>query len=131
MRTILPMLLASAFAAMASAQDAPAASHDGTWAVSGTTFEGRPLNAELVLTGYVGTWRLYARGATAAKNNPCLLKNFPVVVKTSTVDELTIHVDGRDLIPGCSEFTVTLKPAGNNALDGTTQRGSTIHIERK
>ena len=131
MRMLAVMLLAGACASAASAQEALVTSYDGTWAVSGTTFEGRTLNAELVLKGGAGTWRLYARGATAAKNNPCLLKSFPVSVQKSTADELRIHVDGPDVISGCPEFTVTLKPTGDNALEGTTRRGGTVHIERK
>ena len=133
MRTIFVMLLAGAFAATAtaSAQDAAVASYDGTWAMSGTSNEGRTINAELVLKGDAGTWRLFARGGTATKNNPCLMKNFPVTVQKSTADELTIHVDGPKVVPGCNEFTATLKPAGSNALEGATEGGGTLRIERK
>jgi hypothetical protein len=131
MRMILVMLAATVFAATASAQDAATASYDGTWAMSGTTADGRPINAELVLKGDGGTWRLYASGGLARKGNPCLMKEFPVDVQKSTADELTFHVDGTKVIAGCNEFTATLKPAGANALDGRTLAGGTLHIERK
>ncbi len=131
MRTIPVVLLASAFAATASAQDASVASYDGTWAMSGSAADGRPINAELVLKGDGGTWRLYASGGVARKGNPCLMKEFPVDVQKRTADALTFHVDGPKVVAGCNEFTATLKPVGANALDGTTEGGGTLHIERK
>lgn len=131
MRKIPVVLLACVFAATASAQDAAVTSYDGTWAISGTSPEGRTINAELVLKGDAGTWRIFARNANAMKNNPCLMKNFPVAVQKSTADELTLRVDGSKVVPGCNDFTATLKPVGGNALDGTTEGGGTLHIERK
>lgn len=129
MRTMLVTLAAAVFVVTALAQDAASAFYDGTWAMTGTSAEGRPINAELVLKGDAGTWRLFAAGGRAQKGNPCLMKDFPVDVRKSTVDELTFHVDGPKVVAGCNEFTATLRPA--NALDGSTQGGGTLHIERK
>ena len=132
MRKILAMLATAVLAATASAQDAALTSWDGTWAVSGTNTEGRPINAELVLKAGSGTWRSFASaGGKAVKNNPCLMKEFPVTVRNGTADELTFQVEGSKVVPGCNDFSATLKPAGSNALDGTTSGGGPLHIERK
>ncbi len=131
MRTIVVMLVATAIPAAAWTQDAPAASYDGTWAVSGTSRDGYALNAELVLKGDLGTWRAYARSGTAAKNNPCLLKTFTVTIQKSTVDALKFHVNGASQIAGCPDFSATLRPTASGALDGGTGAGTVIHLERK
>jgi hypothetical protein len=131
MRTIYVMLLAVAFTAAASAQDAAVAPNDGTWAMTGTNGEGQAVDAELVLKGDSGTWRLFAGRGRYKKDNPCFMKYFPVSVQKSTADELTFHVDGTKVIAGCNEFTATLKRTDSNSFDGTTDGNSKLHIEHK
>ena len=130
-KTLVLLAAAIAIATAASAQDAANTSYDGTWAVSATTPEGRSYHAELVLKADGGSWRVFASGGGAMKNNPCLMKDFPVTVRTSSADELAFRVDGSKVIAGCPDFSATLKPADNNALDGHTGGGGTLHIERK
>ena len=130
MRMILATLLVSAFTA-AYAQDAAPVSHDGTWAMTGANSDGRSFDAELVLEGDGGTWRLYSRGGSATKSNPCLMKKFPVTVQKSTGQELTFHVDGPKVIAGCNEFTATLRRVDDSSFDGTLDGTWTAHLARK
>ena len=132
MRTILVALFASAFSSIACAQDAAPASYDGTWAMTAASTDGREFSAELVLKGDGGTWRNYGRrGGAAMKNNPCLMKEFPVTVQKSTADGLTFRVDGSKVIAGCNDFTAELKRVDDKTLDGTMGESWTAHLARK
>jgi hypothetical protein len=135
MKAIPAALLAGAFAcacASASAQDA-APSYDGTWAATYSNAGGREFGAELVLKGDSGTWRNFAgRGdAMLAKNNPCLMRDFPVTVRKSTADELTFFVEGSKAVAGCKDFTATLKRVDADTLDGTFGGAWKVHVARK
>ena len=132
MRLPFAALLAGAFAAAAFGQDAPTVSHDGTWAV--TSVNGNhEYGAELVLKGDGGTWRNYAGHSDAmlTKNNPCLMKDFPVTVQKSTADDLVFHVEGSKVVAGCKDFTATLKRVDDNSFDGTFGGPWKVHIARK
>ena len=131
MTRTIALLVACACSTSAFGQDAPA--YDGTWAATYTNDGRHEFGAELVLKGDSGTWRNFAGHSDAmlAKNNPCLMKDFPVSVEKSTADELTFRVDGSKVVAGCKDFTATLRRVDDNTLDGTFGGPWKVRIARK
>jgi len=105
-----------------------AGAFDGKWGVSlggnGTS------KVEVLLGDGKGTWTHFGGGG-ASKNNPCLNKKFPAVVKTATESEVTIDIDGGSVVKGCLTETIVLHPGVDGVWTGTLASGTTMTWTRE
>src|ERR1035437_4015744 len=76
---LLGAALATAAApAISFAQETPL--YDGKWSAAYNDQTGKPRQAELVLKGQSGTWKVFSKGAEIKLGNACVDHEFPVAV---------------------------------------------------
>ena len=93
---------------------------DGKWGVS--FGQSTRMSGEVTISDGTGTWTVYGGGG-ASKNNPCLNKRFPAVVKSVTDAEVTIDIDGNSVLKGCLTETLVLHPGADGAWTGMLGSG--------
>lgn len=127
----LPLLPlgAALWAALASAQQP--GPYDGKWEASFKSSHGISDRAELVLHGQSGTWKFIATHGHQAGRYSCLDRELPVTVRSSSPEGLTFVIEASKAIAGCADRSVTVKPAGDNTLEGHFLEGGTaLHLSR-
>ena len=121
-----PLVAASLLGALSVAF--AAGPFDGTWNVS--LSDGAKKQVEVSLSDGKGTWTHFGGGA-ASKNNPCVNKKLPAVVKSATDSEVAIDIDGNSVVKGCLTETVVLHPGAGGTWTGTLASGVTMTWTRE
>lgn len=115
---------------VARAQDA--GPYAGAWVGTMKTQVGGEARIDLVLKGVAGTWRMSTPGRTArARANPCLERDFPVVVVAQGDGQLQFDIEGGKVIKGCIDHRATLTAADDNTLQGRLSDGRTLSFSRR
>ena len=101
--------------------------YQGSWT---GTFQATPtaqLTVDVEFDGNAGKWR----AASSNRNNPCLNRDFPVVITNQSDTELTFEVYGSKTLVGCTDATVSLKAVDEKTLDGALNDGRRVRLMRK
>jgi len=125
-----PVLFCTLAVLAAAATSQTAGSFSGKWAGSTKSMDGGDLAVDLVLIEGAGTWR-FVRQGNQGKNNPCLEKDFPVVVVSQSASELSLKIDGAKVLQGCMDQSATFKSADGKLLEGTLADGRPVSLTRK
>ena len=75
----------------------------------------RDLEAELVITESGGSWKTFA----TTRNDPCVGREVPIAIESSTADTATITLKFSEVINGCPDSMVRLKLIDANKASGT------------
>ena len=113
--------------ALTFAQDAPTL--DGKWSATFANKSGADRQAELVIEGHGGSWKVFAN-ARQAKNNACLGRSFPIAVETTSATELRIRIEASSAVEGCGEGDITAKVVDGKTLEGQFGDGRPIRLVR-
>ncbi|MBC7788774.1 MAG: hypothetical protein H7Z74_02405 [Anaerolineae bacterium] len=124
---ILVALAAAVFPTLIYAQQSP--SLLGKWSGTMSTAGGGELAVELSLSETAGTWRFVPKGSQG-RNNPCLGKDFPVVVTTQSATELKFEVLGASVIQGCINAAAVLNLIEGKSLEGSLADGRIVKLAR-
>jgi hypothetical protein len=114
--------------AVAFAQDP--FNYDGKWSATYSGQSGASREAELIIKGLGGTWKLFPIGGEAKKNN-CVGREFPITVESSSPNELKFSVDASKIIQGCSDSNVTATPIDAKNMEGHFGGGRSIRFVRQ
>lgn len=125
-----PVLFCALAMLAAAATSQTAGSFSGKWAGSTKNMGGGDLVVDLVIGDGAGTWR-FVRQGNQGKNNPCLEKDFPVVVVSQSASELSLKIDGAKVLQGCLDQVATLKSADGKLLEGTLDDGRPVSLTRR
>lgn len=88
---------------------------------------GQQVQLELSITQTGGTWRLIGR----AKGDPCLGKDFPIVVTSQSEMELQVEVKGASVLQGCMDQAAILKTSDMKHVDGVLADGTAFQLVRQ
>jgi hypothetical protein len=102
----------------------------GKWSGVMTTQKGAEVGVELTLTDSGGTWHMSMRGGMG-RQNPCLGRDLPVVVKSQSATALTMDISGASVLRGCIDATATLTSADGKRLEGTLDDGRSVKLTRR
>ena len=116
------------FSASALAQQ-PAPLH-GKWLGVIKGQGGGELSVELVLAETGSTWRFLPRG-NQGHRNPCVGREFPVVLKSQTATELSFEIRGAQILQGCINQTATLTSTDGKTLEGSLADGRAVSLSRE
>jgi hypothetical protein len=86
--------------------------YDGKWKV--TWEKPRPMEAALVISGGTGTWK----ALVSNRDNPCVGREVPISVQSSTAEDLKISLDFSKALPGCLDSEVEFKRIDDSTLKG-------------
>lgn len=87
------------------------------------------LNVELVVAESGGSWRFYPRGNSGLRN-PCVGKEFPIVVKSQNATDLVFEIKGSQVMQGCIDQAATLKSTDGKTLEGALGDGRSVSLAR-
>ncbi len=111
-------------AVAATVQAALAASpFDGKWTVH--VGEAKRTSVEVALSDGKGTWTMYGSGSIS-RDNPCMNKRLPVVVKSATDTEVSIDIDGNSVLNGCLTGNLVLHPGADGTWTGVLPGGAAM-----
>ena len=113
----------AAFAAIALPAAFAASPFDGKWIVHIDGFNR--ISTEVVLTDGKGTFTTYASGVIA-KNDPCMNKRLPIVVKAASDTEVAVDIDGNSVLKGCLSGSFVLHPGADGTWTGTLPAGTAM-----
>ena len=85
----------------------------GSWKANWQT-DRKTYDAVMNVTDKGGTWQTYTRD----KNNPCAGREVPMKIESSGPSEVQLLLQFSEVIPGCSNPTVTLKAAPDGTVTG-------------
>ncbi len=105
-----------------------ASTFDGKWGVSFGPSARR--SGEVVISDGKGTWIVYG-GGVASKQNPCLNKRFPAVIKSVADAEVMIDIDGNSVLKDCLTETLVLHPGADGTWTGVLGSGVTMTWARE
>lgn len=100
---------------------------NGKWAIS---FDGKKtvdLEGTVVISGAGGTWDIVAQ----SRKNPCVGREYPIMVQKATADELTFTVNRAATLVGCTDSTYTFKKVDDKTLKGELADGRAASLTRK
>lgn len=122
-------VLVAAFLAVgqlpASAQDAAANPFTGKWSVEWEN-GSRPQAADLEITASGGLWKTLA----TKRSDPCVGREAPLAITTSTADKLDFVIKFSDALQGCKDSKVSLMLDADGKVTG--QRGGyALALKRK
>ena len=105
-----------------------ASTFDGEWGVS----FGRSAtkSGEVTISDGKGSWIVYG-GGVASKDNPCLNKRFPLVIKSVADAEVMIDINSNSVLKGCLAETLVLHPGVDGTWTGVLGSGVTMTWARK
>jgi len=130
MNKIRFFLLGSALlATIASAQES--FPYDGKWRASFRGPGGEQATAELALKGTGGTWRYVPNRGHMNSRYPCLDREFPVVVRSTSASEFKFDIDASKELPGCKDRSVTVKVLDSKNLEGQFGDGVVLKLTRE
>jgi hypothetical protein len=102
----------------------------GEWEGTMKTQKADELEVKVVLTASGGTWRFYGKGMPSRKN-PCVGRDFPIEVKSSTDKRIVFKVSGASVLKGCVDDVATLNATDDKALQGALADGRKISLTRR
>ena len=104
----------------------------GKWVGTMTTKAGGDVRVDLVLEGASGHWRMSTPDGTArSRVNPCLERDFPLVLTAQADGQLQFDIEGGKVINGCIDARATLNASGDNALQGRLGDGRALSFTRR
>jgi len=118
----------AAFAVITLPAAFAASPFDGKWIVHVDGLNRS--STDVVLADGKGTFTTYASGVIA-KNDPCMNKQLPAIVKAASDTEVTIDVDGNSVLKGCLSASLVLHPAADGAWTGALPEGTVMTWRRK
>ncbi len=101
--------------------------YNGTWVVS---FDGKStadLEGKVIVTDGGGTWKVLARST----KNPCIGREAPITLQSSSVDELVIEVNRSKVLSGCKDFTFRFKKIDDKTLEGKLSDGRAMTLTKE
>ena len=116
--------IAALVTSVATAQDA--SSLAGEWTAKYVGRNGRPIQAEVSISGSGGSWQSLSRST----ENPCNGKKFPLLVASQGADAVTLTVKASEVIAGCSDHVLDLKRIDAKTLEGTFATGTKVVLSR-
>ncbi len=124
-------IVASALVAMAPFLAMAESSPDlqGRWSAVLRSPTGNTLGIELSVRELQGVWK-YVPTPAQAEKNPCLGKEFPLLVTDRAAAQMTLRVEGSKAMAGCPDFSVDLKQVDERTLDATFTDGRTVQFVR-
>ena len=84
-----------------------------TWATDKKSYE-----ALMTVTNAGGTWQTAARDG----NNPCVGREVPMKIESSTATEVLFLLQFSEVITGCPNVKVSLKAAPDGSITGTRSK---------
>jgi hypothetical protein len=85
----------------------------GTWKASWQT-DKKSYDAVMKVTESGGSWQTF----TQDRNNPCVGREVPIKVELADPTDVKLVLLFSEVIPGCSNATVTLKAASDGTVTG-------------
>ena len=119
-------LLMAGLLLMAAASAEEGGMYDGLWRATFIGTSGSSLSAKVVLKGASGTWVTASDRAHIAGRFPCIGPQFPIVIQSSSADELKFEVDAKSAVKGCGRWEITANPADSKTLQGKFKDGRPI-----
>lgn len=118
------------FTISAGAQDV---GFKGKWSGPLAGLFGYELITELVLNDSSGTFRMFppVGAGRIGKNNPCLGREFPVVVVSKSPSDLILNINGSQVMGGCIDLGASLKIVNTNTLEGSLTDGRVLKFSRQ
>jgi hypothetical protein len=120
------VLLFAATSLIASAQSA--SGYSGKWSA---TVHGdasrKPLDAELIVSGDGGTWKVFL-GDRKAKNHPCIGRQFPITIQQQTPTTFVFSIEASKVIQGCEDRVATVMRTNSNTLEGRFNDGELLKL---
>lgn len=101
--------------------------YNGRWDISFEGVKNVEMGGTVVVKDEGGTWKVHAEN----KQNPCVGRESPIVVKTATGSELVFDVERSKGLASCKDWTVKLKRVDDNTLKGQFADGREITLERE
>lgn len=87
----------------------------GKWTVTWENKEGRPLQANVVITETGGTWQTLVR----RKLDPCVGTAAPIEVKSVSPKEMRFTARHSEVLTGCKDTNVKLQLQSDGTITGT------------
>lgn len=111
--------------AISSAQQANL--YDGSWNIVTTNMKGNNRTGEVIVKEQGGIWAL----DSSPKNDPCVGIRSPIVVYRASTDQLVFEIKRSEALRGCKDHIATLKRIDEMTLQGTTDDGRPLTMNRK
>ena len=111
--------------AIASAQQANL--YDGSWNMVTTNMKGNKRTGEVIIKDQGGVWKL----DSSPKNDPCVGIRSPIVVHRASTDELVFEIRKSEALSGCRDHMATMKRIDETSLQGATDDGKPLTMNRK
>ena len=119
-----------ALSVAAWAQDA--GPYAGKWVGTMKSQVGGEVRIDLVLKGTTGTWRMSTPDRMArTRVNPCLERDFPIVVVAQAEGQLQFDIAGDKVIKGCIDQRATLTASDADTLQGRLNDGRALAFSRR
>ena len=105
--------------------------YDGKWSATFKSQSGLSDHGELVLSGQGGTWKFISIHGHQMSRYPCVDRELPVTVRSSSPEELTFAIEASKAVAGCTDRSVAVKRVDDKTLEGHFLEGGTaLHLSR-
>ena len=99
----------------------------GTWDVRMESKKGGALDGKVILQDQEGTWDIY----WSNPNDACTGLKAPIVVISTSTDELVFEILKSKAMRGCSDDVATLKRVNDTTLQGELGDGRKLTLIKK
>lgn len=117
-------VLAAVSSPLAMSQDT---SYEGTWVIKVDGKRAVDLGGKVVIQGQAGTWNVVARQSS----NPCVGREYPLVVKSASAEQIVVEVERAKTLQGCKDSTYTFRRTDPSTLEGDFGAGRTAVLRRE
>lgn len=100
--------------------------YSGAWKASLVNKKGVARKGTVILKDQGGTWDFQWQSA----KNPCAGRPAPIVIQSTSTDELVFEIRKSEVLKGCTDHIATLKRVNDTTLQGGLDEGQKLTLVR-